>query len=134
MRNPEKFSGKKNRLLLLLLIAFGVGIPIHALCADISFDLPDSLKVERVAYGIGKFHKKDCLIFELQIKNTSPNNFRYRMRIALKDGTSAGMLIPRKGKPPVLKSGQTEKIKLPFLDYARLPDGVFIVFTELEKL
>jgi hypothetical protein len=40
------------------------------------------------------------------------------------------MLVPRKGKPPVIKAGKEAKIKLPFIEYAQQPDGLVITFMQ----
>ena len=71
-------------------------------------------------------------MFEIKIKNISDTPHRYRLRIALNNGMTAGALCPRKGKPPEIGPGKELAVKLPFLDYDKMPEGVEISFTELK--
>jgi len=128
--NRKLFFKKRLALILTVAIAILIGSSFCAFADEVAFELPDSLQVTYLKYYIGKFKDKERLIFELKVKNLSSEDHRYRMRISLKDGTSAGMLVPRKGKPPVIKAGKEEKIKLPFIEYGQQPEGITITFIQ----
>ena len=129
MSRKKIFKRKSAVIFIFVIVAF-IGSSFTAYSDEISFDLPDSLKVTSLSYSVGKSKGKNRLVVELKVKNISKEDHRYRMRISLKDGTSAGMLVPRKGKPPVIKSGNEEKVKLPFIAYDQLPDGLSVAFVE----
>ena len=110
-------------VLFMFQTAFGV---------EMSFQTPASLALSKVTYDVAKFKGKDRLIFEITIKNVSSDPHRYRLRIALTNGPSAGALCPRKGKPPQISPGKEFTVKLPFLDYDKMPEGVAISLTEIK--
>ena len=131
--NRKSFCKKKVAFFLTFILVIFFGNSFNAFGDEISFELPDSLSVTYLKYDVLVFNGKERLIFELKVKNLSDEDHRYRMIISLKDGTSAGMLIPRKGKPPVIKSGQVEEIKLPLIEYSQQPDGITISFIEFQS-
>ena len=129
MRRKDFLKSSLAFILIYLAVVF-IWYPSPAFASEISFDLPDSLKVTHLSHYVGKFKGKDRLIFEMKVKNISNKEHRYRLRISLNDGASAGMLVPRKGKPPVIKPGTEKKIKLPFLANNQLPEAISILFME----
>jgi hypothetical protein len=65
--------------------------------------------------------------FEVGIKNIADRPERYRVRITLpKEGVSAGGLLPRKGKPPILAPGKEAKVIYP-LHYDKMPDTAVVI-------
>lgn len=57
-----------------------------------------------------------ALIITMDLKNVSDKPLRYKVQVFLQDMDKAfGHLVPRKGKPPVVAPGATEKVKIPFL-------------------
>jgi hypothetical protein len=54
------------------------------------------------------------LHFEVKIKNVSSTDQRYRVNLFLDNGKAVGGLLPRKGKPPVVKPGEEASFTYPF--------------------
>ena len=54
------------------------------------------------------------LHFEVKIKNVSSADQRYRVNLFLDNGKAVGGLLPRKGKPPVVKPGEEASFTYPF--------------------
>ncbi len=53
------------------------------------------------------------LHFKVTLKNTSDQPQRYRVNLFLDNGKAVGGLIPRKGKPPVVKPGEAASFTYP---------------------
>ncbi len=53
------------------------------------------------------------LHFKVTLKNTSDQPQRYRVNLFLDNGKAVGGLIPRKGKPPVVKPGEEASFTYP---------------------
>ena len=73
---------------------------------------------EAEVVGLNCFFKdyKDVksLHFEVKIKNVSSTDQRYRINLFLDNGKAVGGLLPRKGKPPVVKPGEEASFTYPF--------------------
>jgi len=82
---------------------------------DIEWQVCKVAEVTSFACEVGKVKKKQALIYTVAIKNTDSKPHRYRLNIFLLDQDKAvGHLVPRKGKPPVVKPGATATVKVPF--------------------
>ena len=53
------------------------------------------------------------LHFTVKVKNVSKTDQRYRVNLFLDNGKAVGGLLPRKGKPPVIKPGEEESFTYP---------------------
>ncbi|MCK5915187.1 MAG: hypothetical protein KAG92_03525 [Deltaproteobacteria bacterium] len=81
----------------------------------IEWDICEVAEITSFACELGSFKKKPALVYTVAVKNTSDQAHRYRLNIFLLDqDKAAGHLVPRKGKPPVVKPGETLTIKVPF--------------------
>ncbi len=64
-----------------------------------------------------------ALLFIADVQNSTENPLRYRLSIVLPDlKKAAGLLVPRKGVPPLVTSGETEKVTLVFENCAEWPE------------
>ncbi len=85
-------------------------------CAGtIEWQICDEARITSFACELGSFKKKPALVYTVAVKNISEKAYRYRLNIFLLDqDKAAGYLVPRKGKPPVVKPGETATVKIPF--------------------
>ncbi|MEA3240887.1 MAG: hypothetical protein U9P37_04850 [Pseudomonadota bacterium] len=101
--------------------------------AAIEWQIDEQAEITSFACEVGTFKKKTALIFTVAIKNTSKQAQRYRLNIFLLDqDKAAGHLIPRKGKPPVVKSGETATVKVPFFNADTASKDLLVVLKTIE--
>ncbi len=100
--------------------------------ADVEWDVAPSAKVEKFACYVGNFKGKKMLIYEITVKNVSNTPKRFRVNIINPTGKSVGGLIPRKGKPPVLKPGEAKSFKYPVPAYTEVPKKLIVSIRELK--
>ena len=94
----------------------------------ITWEVAKEAEISNFACNLGKFGVDPSLIFTMDLTNVTDTALRYRVNIFLEDmDKAAGHLVPRKGKPPVVKPGQTASIKIPFMKTEVLSDNVLVV-------
>ena len=120
--------------LLFLLIATGCAetkyIPKgNVACpADIVWDVVPQADVTSFSCNVKEFKKKPTVMFKVGVKNVSDKPQRFRVQIyLLNEGKAVGHLVPRKGKPPVLKPGQEKAITCPVIKTTQLPKKLEVV-------
>lgn len=67
------------------------------------------------------------LYFNVSLKNVGSEPQRFRVNIFLENGKAVGGLVPRKGKPPVLKPGQEVTVKYPVKGMDQKPKSVTLM-------
>jgi len=94
----------------------GSSKPDEVGCAGaIEWQICDDARITSFACELGSFKKKPALVYTVVVKNITEKPHRYRLNIFLLDqDKAAGYLVPRKGKPPVVKPGETTTVKIPF--------------------
>lgn len=101
--------------------------------AAIDWQIAEQAKITSFACEVGTFKKKTALIFTVSIKNITKEAQRYRLNIFLLDqDKAAGHLIPRKGKPPVVKPGETATVKVPFFNANTASKDLLVVLKTIE--
>jgi hypothetical protein len=97
----------------------GEGAPEKTNCnAEIAWDVVKEAKLTQFDCALGKHGGQPSLIFTVGLMNPTDKPLRYRINIFLEDmDKGAGHLVPRKrkGKPPVIDSGKSETVKIPFI-------------------
>ena len=95
----------------------GEGAPEKTSCdAEIEWDVAAEAKLTQFDCAPGKHGGQPALIFTVGLMNPTDKPLRYRINIFLEDmDKAAGHLVPRKGKPPVLESGKSASVKIPFI-------------------
>ncbi|MFW6147573.1 MAG: hypothetical protein ACOC6B_04185 [Thermodesulfobacteriota bacterium] len=69
-----------------------------------------------------------AVIVKVGVKNSSNKAQRFRVQIFLLDeGKAAGHLVPSKGKPPVLQSGQEKEVTFPVIKTNQVPKRLEVV-------
>ncbi len=102
--------------------------------ADIEWQLTPQAEITSFACEMGTFGKKPALIYTVSIKNTTKQAKRYRLNIFLLDqDKAAGHLIPRKGKPPVVKPDETVTVKVPFFNATTISKKLLVVLKTIEQ-
>jgi hypothetical protein len=95
--------------------------------ARIDWDVAPEAELTEFACSMGKQGMDPALIFTAALKNVGDRPLRFRINIFLMDMDKAnGHLVPRKGNPPVVAPGATEKVKIPFIKTATMPKKVLV--------
>ena len=134
---------KKAIPILILCLALGVwlagcagkGAPEKTNCdASIKWDVTDEVKLTQFDCALGKHGGQDSLIFTVGLQNPTDQPYRYRVNIFLEDmDKAAGHYVPRKGKPPVVKPGDSATVKIPFIGTAKPSKKVLVVVTTMSR-
>ena len=134
---------KKAIPILILCLALGVwlagcagkGAPEKTNCdASIKWDVTDEVKLTQFDCALGKHGGQDSLIFTVGLQNPTDQPYRYRVNIFLEDmDKAAGHYVPRKGKPPVVKPGDSATVKIPFIGTDKPSKKVMVVVTTMSR-
>jgi hypothetical protein len=73
------------------------------------------------------------LHFDVKLKNVSSTNQRYRVNLFLDNGKAVGGLLPRKGKPPVVKPGEEASFTYPFKAMAEKAGDVTLMIKTVSQ-
>jgi hypothetical protein len=93
----------------------------------IEWEVAKEAQIENFSCTMGKQGMDPALIYNLAVKNVTPNPLRYRVTIFLIDmDKAAGHLVPRKGKPPQVAPGVTAEVKIPFIKTTRMPGKIHV--------
>jgi len=96
--------------------------------ADITWNVIPKADVTSFSCTMGEFQKEQAVIFKVGVKNISDKAQRFRVQIyLLEEGKAVGHLVPRKGKPPVLKPGQEKVVTCPVIKANQLPKKLEVV-------
>ena len=107
--------------------------PAEINCAGaVEWQICADAEIASFACELGSFKKKPALIYTVAVKNTSAKAHRYRLNIFLLDqDKAAGHLVPRKGKPPVVKPGETVTVKVPFFKATKTSEKMLVILKTL---
>jgi len=132
--------GKKSRIVILLFGALAflmltgcaetkyvpkgkIACPV-----DITWNVVPQADITSFSCTVGEFKKEPAVIFKVGVKNISDKAQRFRVQIfLLEEGKAVGHLVPRKGKPPVLKPGQEKEVTCPVIKATQLPKKLEVV-------
>ena len=104
--------------------------------AGIQYEVCQSAKIEKVTYFLQKTKGGEELCFLVTLKNVSAEPKRFRVKVLIPDGYSAGYFYPREGKggkPAVVAPGEslTNDAPLPIPFYSKLPGQFTIMVDEI---
>jgi len=97
----------------------------------VMYDVVSSAQITKVSYYLDKFKGRETVHFEVGVKNISSEPKRFKLKVFISDGPGAAYYYPRKGKPPVLKPGESYMKPLPMVFFDRLPTGFTIKVEEM---
>ena len=128
-------------LVLCLVVAFGLvgcagkGAPEKTNCdAKITWEVAKEAKLTQFDCVVGIHGGQPSLIFTVGVENTTANPLRYRVNIFLEDmDKAAGHLVPRKGKPPVVKPGEAQTVKIPFIGTGKESKKILVVVQTISE-
>ena len=128
-------------LVLCLVIAFGLigcagkGAPEKTNCdADIKWDVAKEAKLTQFDCMVGMHGGQPSLIFTVGVENPTDTPLRYRVNVFLEDmDKAAGHLVPRTGKPPVVKPGETQTVKIPFIGTGKESKKILVVVNTISE-
>jgi hypothetical protein len=96
--------------------------------ANITWNVVPQADITSFSCTVAEFKKKPAVIFKVGVKNVSEKAQRFRVQIyLLEEGKAVGHLVPRKGKPPVLKPGQEKVVTCPVIKATQLPKKLEVV-------
>lgn len=132
------------RLPLAVVLIFAVGLmtgcadmpkvtgPAAPTCApQANYEIAYQAELVSVSCAVKKYKGENSLFFTVAFKNCSNEPLRYRVNIFLPSGKAVGGLVPRKGKPPVVKPGQTVKVSYPFKGVTQKPKSFELLIKTL---
>lgn len=141
--HPSRVS---NAVLLLLLSAVFV-VPGPALSSskpanvqevscngsEIAWEIAPEASVESLACSLGTHEGDPSLIVDVSLKNISDRDLRFRLTLFLDDlDKGVAWSIPLKGNPPVMKPGDVQSIKIPFMKTTELSRQMSVAVTVIE--
>jgi len=95
---------------------------------NITWNVVPQADITSFSCTVKEFKKKPAVVFKVGIKNISDKAQRFRVQIfLLKEGKAVGGLVPRKGKPPVLKPGQEKVVTYPVIKATQLPKKLEVI-------
>lgn len=96
--------------------------------ANITWNVVPQADITSFSCTVAEFKKEPAVIFKVGVKNVSGKAQRFRVQIfLLEEGKAVGHLVPRKGKPPVLKPGQEKVVTCPVIKATQLPKKLEVV-------
>ena len=112
----------------------GKGAPEKTNCdASITWEIVDEAKITQFDCALGKHEGYPSLIFTVSLENPTDKPLRYRLIIFLDDMDKAnGHLVPATGKPPVIQSGKSQTVKLPFMGTDKFSKKILVVVRTIE--
>ena len=94
------------------------------IAANVVYEVPDSVQIEKVAYFYEDYKGSPRLHFEVTLKNVTQEPKRFRLNILLPEGPAVGGMYPRKAG--AIEPGQSLTRKCPvYVDQSKLP-GMFL--------
>jgi hypothetical protein len=128
-------------LVVCLVAAFGLigcagkGAPEKTNCdARIKWDVAEEAKLTQFDCMVGVHGGQPSLIFTVGVENPTDTPYRYRVNIFLEDmGKAAGHLVPRKGTPPVVKPGEAQTVKIPFIGTGKESKKILVVVQTISE-
>ena len=134
---------------LSMLILLGCTLALTGFTASNSMAAPSALScaeagsidaqvvTEAEVVGFNCFFKDykgvNSLQFEVKIKNVSSTDQRFRVNLFLDNGKAVGGLLPRKGKPPVVKPGEVASFTYPFKGMAEKAGDVTLLVKTMSQ-
>ena len=109
--------------------------PAELNCAGaVEWQICKDAQITSFACELGSFKKKPALVYTVAVKNNSDKPHRYRLNIFLLDqDKAAGHLVPRKGKPPVIKPGETVTVKIPFFKATKTSGKMLVILKTISE-
>jgi len=88
--------------------------------AAIEWQITEAARMRSFDCSPGKHKGRTAMVIKAGLQNASDIPQRFRIRVFLLDKKiGAGHLVPRKGDPPVLAPGESQTIRIPFLQARR---------------
>ena len=128
-------------LVVCLVVTFGLigcagkGAPEKTNCdAKIKWEVAEEAKLTQFDCSMGKHDGQPALIFTVGVENPTDTPLRYRVNIFLEDmGKAAGHLVPRTGKPPLVKPGEAQTVKIPFIGTEQESKKILVVVQTISE-
>ncbi len=103
------------------------GAAPSACAAKIEKQIAPEAQLTELACFFKDYKKVKSLHIKVGIKNVTNKPHRYRVNLFLDNGKAVGGLIPRKGKPPVVKPGEVATFTYPVKGMAERPGALTVI-------
>lgn len=112
---------KAVKIIITLAAAAGIMFTLSPAMAgqtpEVVYDVCPEAQVVQFEYPMAekcKIADQPCVTFKMTVKNVSEKPYRFMASIVTpEEGNGVGGLIPRKGKPPVVKPGDSDTVEYP---------------------
>lgn len=106
---------------------------VSCTAANVQWDVTPDVQLLDFGCTLGKHGMDPALIYTMTLKNVTDKPLRYRVNIFLLDmDKAAGHLVPRKGKPPVVKPGESAKVKIPFIKTSEMASKIQVIVRSMQ--
>ena len=95
--------------------------------AKIQWDVAPEAELTNFACAMGTHDNDPALIFTVGLKNAASTPLRFRLGVFLTGMDKAvSYLVPIKGKPPQLASGEEATVKIPFIKTTAMAKNILV--------
>ena len=95
---------------------------VNCEASRIDWEVAAEAEITDFSCAMGTHELEPSLIYTVSLKNVSNTPQRFRLHISLLDLDKAvAFRVPAKGKPPVLKPGEENTVKIPFMKTTKYP-------------
>ena len=101
--------------------------------SDLNKIIAPEASLENFSCVIKKWKGEDTLHFNVEVKNISNEDQRFKVNIFLANGKAVGGLLPRKIKKGLIKPGQTSKFTYPVKGEIAAPGKIDLIIKTMSK-
>ena len=96
--------------------------------SEISWEVAKEAEITSFKCYMDMYEKKyESIHYTIGVKNISDKPQRYRVNIFIPEGRAVGGLLPRTGKPPVVKPGEEATFTYPMKDFKQIPKQIDVI-------
>jgi len=101
--------------------------------SDVTKTIAPEASLENFSCVMKKWDGADTLHFNVEVKNISNEDQRFKVNIFLENGKAVGGLLPRTTKKGLIKPGATEKFEYPVKDMIAAPGKIDLIIKTMSK-
>ena len=101
--------------------------------SDLNKTIAPEASLENFSCIIKKWSGEDTLHFNVEVKNISNEDQRFKINIFLENGKAVGGLLPRKTNKGLIKPGATAKFTYPVKGMIAAPGKIDLIIKTMSK-
>ncbi|MBU1696034.1 MAG: hypothetical protein KKD21_03195, partial [Proteobacteria bacterium] len=101
--------------------------------SDVTKTIAPEASLENFSCVMKKWDGADTLHFNVEVKNISNEDQRFKVNIFLENGKAVGGLLPVKTAKGLIKPGETEKFTYPVKDMIAAPGKIDLTIKTMSK-